>query len=62
MATDPTTQSNHHSITTRHLSLEWTVDFEIKKIVGKAEYELERVGNGAVDEVMYVSFSCRRTC
>ncbi|KAL4071200.1 peptidase family M1-domain-containing protein [Scleroderma yunnanense] len=38
---DPTTQSNYLDIATRHLSLEWTVDFAVQTISGKAVYELE---------------------
>ena len=50
---DPTTQSNYLDIATRHLSLEWTVDFEAQTISGKAVYELE-VKREGVREVMSV--------
>lgn len=50
---DPTTQSNYLDIATRHLSLEWTVDFEARTISGTALYELE-VRREGVREVMYV--------
>ncbi|KAL4069032.1 peptidase family M1-domain-containing protein [Scleroderma citrinum] len=52
MSPDPTTQSNHLSVTTRHLSLEWTLDFETRRIVGRAAYELELVGKESVNEVI----------
>ena len=50
---DPTTQSNYLDITTRNLSLEWEVDFEVQLISGKAVYELE-VKKEGVREVMCV--------
>ena len=50
---DPTTQSNYLDITTRNLSLEWEVDFEMQLIAGKAVYELE-VKKEGVREVMCV--------
>ncbi|KIM63388.1 hypothetical protein SCLCIDRAFT_756607 [Scleroderma citrinum Foug A] len=49
---DPTTQSNYLDIATRHLSLEWMVDFEAQTISGKAVYELE-VRREGVHEVIF---------
>ncbi|EGN92717.1 hypothetical protein SERLA73DRAFT_127308 [Serpula lacrymans var. lacrymans S7.3] len=37
---DPTTQSNYLQITTRHLSLEWRVDFVQKVVIGSVVHDL----------------------
>lgn len=51
---DPITQTNYTQITTTHVHLDWTVDFEAKRIVGSATHTFEVKENG-VKEVMYVS-------
>ena len=51
---DPTTHSNYTDITTKHLSLEWTVDFDKKYIHGSATHLL--IAAADVSEVMYARF------
>ncbi|PAV21678.1 leukotriene-A4 hydrolase [Pyrrhoderma noxium] len=37
---DPTTQSNYLSITTKHVHLDWQIDFDRKRIEGEAKHTL----------------------
>lgn len=50
---DPTTQSNYLSIITKHVSFDWTVDFDKKMIRGSATHTL-LVQDSVVKEVVYV--------
>ncbi|KAF8060869.1 peptidase family M1-domain-containing protein [Lyophyllum atratum] len=49
---DPTTQSNYLQITTEHLALEWTLDFDAKLISGSATHHL-LVKEDDVKEVIF---------
>lgn len=49
---DPTSQSNYLDITTTHLSLDWTIDFDNNYIYGSATHQL--LAKVDVSEVMYV--------
>lgn len=37
---DPTSQSNYLQIATKHITFDWTVDFDNKVIAGTATHEL----------------------
>lgn len=37
---DPTTQSNYLKITSKHISFDWTLDFEKKTVAGSAVHDL----------------------
>ncbi|KAI0809133.1 peptidase family M1-domain-containing protein [Irpex lacteus] len=53
---DPITQTNYTQITTTHVHLDWTVDFEAKRIVGSATHTFEVKENG-VKEVVLDAFA-----
>ncbi|KAG6331249.1 hypothetical protein ID866_7842 [Astraeus odoratus] len=48
---DPTTQSNYLEIAARHLSLDWTIDFNAQAISGRAVYELEVRKEGVYEAI-----------
>lgn len=48
---DPTTQSNYTVVVTKHLGLDWTINFEDKIISGTAVLDLLVLKDG-VEEVM----------
>lgn len=50
---DPITQTNYTQIATTHVHLDWTVDFEAKRIVGNAIHTFD-VKEDGLKEVMYV--------
>jgi len=58
-AQDPTTQSNYHQISTRHFSLNWSIDFCEKVISGSVTHELA-VHESNLVEVMCVRYYCPR--
>ncbi|KAI6159444.1 peptidase family M1-domain-containing protein [Pisolithus thermaeus] len=49
---DPTSQSNYLSIATRHLSLEWTLDFLTRTVRGTAVYELDVKGDKVAEVIL----------
>lgn len=63
-AQDPTSQSNYHQISTKHFSLDWSIDFYEKVIKGSVTHELT-VHESDLEEVMcvrYPSTLCRYLC
>lgn len=50
---DPTTQSNYAAIVTKHVALEWTIDFKENIISGSAMHTLF-TNDDLVKEVMLV--------
>lgn len=52
---DPTTQANYTQIASTHVHLDWTIDFEAKRIGGYAEHTFE-VKEDGVKEVACVSY------
>lgn len=58
--TDPTSQSNYRQISTKHFSLDWSIDFHEKVIKGSITHELT-VHTNDIKEVMcvcYLSMLC----
>ncbi|KAI0089961.1 metalloprotease [Irpex rosettiformis] len=53
---DPITQTNYTQITTTHVHLDWTVDFEAKRVVGSATHTLE-VKEDGVKQVILDAFA-----
>ena len=53
---DPTTQANYAQIASTHVDLEWSIDFETKRVRGCATHTFEVRADG-VQEVMCVG-SC----
>lgn len=49
---DLATLSNYLKIHTKHISLDWSVDWEKQLIGGKVEIELKSVDEVAVDEII----------
>lgn len=50
---DPVTQSNYTQITSEHVHLAWTIDFDVKVISGSVTHTLI-VHEDGVSEVMWV--------
>ena len=50
---DPTTQANYTQIASEHIDLDWTIDFEGKRIKGSATHVFVVKEDGA-NEIMYV--------
>jgi hypothetical protein len=49
---DLATLSNYLKIHTKHISLDWAIDWEKQLISGKVEIELKSVHDAAVDEII----------
>jgi len=46
---DPNTLSNYHNYVTRHTSVDFEIDFEKKRLVGKAILKMESLTDEAVE-------------
>jgi leukotriene-A4 hydrolase len=56
---DPNTLSNYHNYVTKHTSVDFEIDFEGKRLVGKVELKMESLTDEEVDIVLdsrYVPF------
>ena len=51
---DPNTLSNYHNYVTRHTSVDFEIDFEKKRLVGRVGLKVESLvdGDGGVDLVL----------
>lgn len=51
---DPTTQANYAQITSAHVDLDWTIDFDKRTVAGSATHTFE-VKEDGVKEIMCAS-------
>jgi leukotriene-A4 hydrolase len=49
---DPNTLSNYHNYVTKHTSVDFEIDFEKKRLVGKVELKMESLTDEEVDVVL----------
>jgi leukotriene-A4 hydrolase len=49
---DPNTLSNYHNYVTKHTSVDFEIDFEKKRLVGKVELKMESLTDEEVDIVL----------